>query len=289
MTADGDIPGDALDDVAYLARSENRVRVLRALTETVTKPGQQTPGYDRRGLADATGASRTTLGRVLSEFQDRGWAERNADGEYVATPQGEHVAAAFDPFVRSMETIRDLGDAVAALPTGELSLGPDGDIPIGVHHFEDATIRQPESYDPTFFGRYFADLVADADEVYSVDYVATPEKMMAALEEELYSSGFVTKTVFAETLISHFRDHPGVGPNPEHLEFDGVEIYRYDGHVPCNVFVVDDTVLIENSQVTGLPDGTIIESRDEVVREWAIGVVERYVDASERVRPADLA
>ncbi|MEF8901808.1 MAG: helix-turn-helix domain-containing protein [Halovenus sp.] len=289
MTEDGDVPDDALDDIAYLARSENRVRVLRALTETATKPGHQTPGYDRRDLADATGASRTTLGRILTEFEERGWAERNTSGEYVATPRGEHVAAAFDPFARSMETIRDLGDAVAVLPTGELSLGPDEEIPIGVHHFEDATVRRPESYDPTFFGRYFADLVADAEEIYSVDYVATPEKMMAAIEDELYSSGLVTKTVFAETLISHFRDHPGVGPNPEHLEFDGVEIYRYDGHVPCNVFVVDGTVLLENSQVEEIPDGTIIESRDDVVREWAIAVIERYVAASERVHPEDLA
>jgi ribosomal protein S19E (S16A) len=47
-------------------------------------------------LTDVTDASRPTLGRILHEFEERGWTERTDDG-YVTTAAGEHVVAEFTP------------------------------------------------------------------------------------------------------------------------------------------------------------------------------------------------
>lgn len=283
----GEVPSESLEDIAFLARSENRLQVLAALTATVTPPGKETPSYARRELAGLTGTSRTTLGRILSEFEERGWAQRNTEGEYEATPRGQHVAVEFEPLVHSVEAIRDLGEAVALLPITELSMGPTNDLSVGLHHFANATVSYPDGYDPTFFGRYFADLVEGASSLYWIDYVATPEKMLQAVVEELHVGDLTGEGVFPTFLVDHFKENPGVGPRRRDIEADGMRIFEYDGHIPCNLFVVDDTVLIENSQVDTLPDSTIIESQNETVRAWARAVIDRYIEASERVQPDD--
>jgi len=53
------VPTDAIEDVAYLVRSTNRVRILDALADDPRT---------RRALTEATGASRTTLDRIVNEF-----------------------------------------------------------------------------------------------------------------------------------------------------------------------------------------------------------------------------
>lgn len=287
-----DIPEEpvaALEDIAYLARSENRLHVLETLTAMITPPGQPTPGYSRRQLADMTGTSRTTLGRVLTEFQDRGWARRNTDGEYVATPIGEHVAAEFTPLVRSMEALRGLGETAAIIPRSALS-GPTVEAPaVSIREFSDGTVREPNSYDPTFFGRYFADLVDGAQSVLSMVYVATPQTMLTAFEDELHEGDVHIRATFSSSVTDHILANPEVGPRREHAAHERVEIYRYRDHIPCNLFVIDETVLLENSQVEGVQDGTVIETDNAAVREWAVAVIEHYIEHSELILPEDFS
>lgn len=288
MTPEREVPSEALADVVWLARSENRLLVLAVLTSTVTAPGKETPSYARRELAGLTGTSRTTLGRILSELEERGWAKRNTDGEYEATSRGQHVAAAFEPVVNSVAAIRHLGDAVALLPATELAVGPTDEIEIDLRHFADATVNYPDGYDPTFFGRYFGDLVEGATSLHWIDYVATPEKMMDATAAELHDGDLSGAGVFPTFLVEHFRENPGVGPRRQDLAVEGMAVFEYEGHIPCNLFVIDDTVLIENSQVDECPDSTVIETRNETVRAWAMSVIERYIEASRQVDPEEL-
>lgn len=287
-----DIPGGPdgpLEDIAYLARSENRVTVLETMTSTVTAPGQPTPGYSRRRLIELTGVSRTTLGRILTEFQDRGWARRNDDGEYVVTPIGEHVAAEFDPLVRSMECLQDLGEGASIIPRSELADRPEDSPPISIRHFSDANVRKPDSYDPTFFGRYFANIIEGTHLMYSMVYVATPQNMLTAIERELQVGELSVESVFSSSVTDHILTNPDVGPRREHIEQFDVAMYRHRGHIPCNLFVVDETVFIENSQVDSIPDGTVIETQNPAVRKWALAVIEQYKEESEPIGPADFS
>lgn len=110
MSDDSVSPTHTLEPIAYLARSEHRIRVFQTLTETITKPGLDNPGYDPRDLREETGASEATISRMLNEFQDRGWIERNTNGEYVSTPLGHSIAVAFNPLVESMAAIQHFGE-----------------------------------------------------------------------------------------------------------------------------------------------------------------------------------
>jgi DNA-binding IclR family transcriptional regulator len=67
------VPADALADVDYLSRSDNRVTLLDALAE-----GAAT----RRALAEETGVSRATLDRIVTEFEERDWAERTSPRDW---------------------------------------------------------------------------------------------------------------------------------------------------------------------------------------------------------------
>ena len=60
-----DIPGDILETVAYLSRTENRIEVLEALAE---QPRSS------RALRQVTGVSKATVNRILNEFEERTWA-----------------------------------------------------------------------------------------------------------------------------------------------------------------------------------------------------------------------
>ena len=96
----------ALDEIEFLARSEHRVGVLAALAE---RP------RDRNDLRAATGASSPTMGRILSDFEDRRWVVR--DGRiYRLSLLGTFVADRFADLRGAMETERRLRGVAQWLP-----------------------------------------------------------------------------------------------------------------------------------------------------------------------------
>ena len=95
-----------LDDIAFLARSDHRVGVLDALTEHPR---------DRDDLRGVTGASSPTMGRILSDFEDRRWVVRNGQ-TYELTGLGGFVANRFADLRDAMQTEQKLRDVVPWLP-----------------------------------------------------------------------------------------------------------------------------------------------------------------------------
>lgn len=268
------IPSDRLEDVAYLTRSENRLAVLEALRREVLPSSE---------LRERTGASRPTLNRILRDFEERGWAERTREGGYEATVQGDQIAIEVTRLVDAMETIKTLADIGAVLPTEELW--------ISIRHFRDATVRQPEGFDPAALGRYIAGLLEEATSFYWLTYVGPPASLDDAVKEGVMSGRLTAEGVITESLVEYYGEDPqterfGEWYQTEELQPNteaGIRLYRYDGSLPCNLFVVDDVVLIENSQVSTVDPGTIIESRNHAVRTWARDLIDGYIEDAEQV------
>jgi len=255
---------DALEDIAYLSRSSNRVQLLETLADSP---------HTRSELGDVTGASRTTLGRILAELEDRGWAERTVDGNYAATTRGEHVTREFTPLVEAMESIRDLGDAVNWLPSDELS--------IGLQHFSDATVIRSEPNAPMEMGRYHAELLRDATHVHTLTYIGPPAAVGEAAYDGVVSGRLAAEHVMAGGLVDYIRDHPEEPPPWQEYIEAGARVYRYEGHIPCHLFIADETVHLTKPETD--PSGAVIESTNETVREWAIGLIETYREDAQRV------
>lgn len=258
---------DALEDIAYLTRSGNRVAVLDSLAT-----GPHTPSE----LTDVTDASRPTLGRILNEFEERGWTERTDDG-YVATPTGEHVVTEFSPFARAMTAIRRLGDAVSWLPSDELT--------IGLHHFHDATVRRPDRYDPMDTVDVVTERLWEATEFHVLTHLVAPEPKQKAMLDGVTSGRLDTKIVLTDDLVSYLRDVPKRAAWAREFVAEGARVYRYDDSIPCNLFVIDDTVLVGESHPESGHPYALIESENETVRAWACDLIESYRADADRIVP----
>jgi len=261
------LPEAALEDVAYLSRSVNRVRILERLAEE---------SHTRRGLMDATGVSRTTLGRILNELAERGWAERTTDGRYAATRTGEHVAAAFMPLVDRMATVRSLGEAADWLPASVHEVGLDA--------FRDATVHRPDPNAPLSFARELVDRIEDAGTVRTLTYLAPPEHSVAeVLHERIRDDGVSSEFVLAGGLTEYLVEDPERrGRWRESLEA-GAVVYGYEGYISCNLFVIDGTVLVVNTSPEDGSPGAFVESDDPRVLEWADDLVACYRGEAERL------
>jgi|AntRauTorckE6833_2_1112554.scaffolds.fasta_scaffold05094_2 predicted transcriptional regulator len=256
---------EALEDVAYLARSENRVRILEALS--------QEP-HSRRDLVDVTGVSSATVGRVLQELQSHGWAERTPRG-HLTTPAGDRIVAEFEPFLGAMNAIRHLGDAVEWIPTDELD--------IGLHHFSDVTVRRPDRYDPVDVSDFFIDLLEDAATIDALTHLVPIEAKETTMLDGVRTGRLTVDLVLTKGLLDYLRGRPGHRARWADLVESGATVYGYDDRIPCNLFVIDDFVILGKSHSDSGHPYAFILSENPTIRAWAHDLVDRYRTAAERV------
>lgn len=266
MPGERDPPSkDGLADIAYLARSANRVNILTTLVSG---------SYTSRDLKQATGISRSTLERIVSELEERDWVERTTQGGYTATTAGEFAMSEFAPLADSMTALRTLGDAVNWLPKDALS--------IGLHHFSDATIRAPNSNSATAPAAYMAKLLREATEFACLVRIAPPLGFEIAMRDRAVTGELTTEHVVTEDELAYIAEQPDrVRRWREYLDAE-VDVFCYAGDVPCNLFIIDDTVLVVDRD----PDVcAFIETENDTVRAWARNVIGTYRTEADRLRP----
>ena len=263
--------GDAFEDVAFLVRSENRVQIL----ETIAGGP-----HDRRDLVAATDVSSATVGRVLTELQSRGWAERTRDG-YVATPAGARVTAEFDPFIGAIEAIQHLGDAVDWLPFGELD--------IGLHRFRDVTVRRPADTDPAEVVDFFIDLLREVSTFRALTHLIPVEAKERTMVDGVRGGRLSVDLVITAGLLEYLCEHPDHRARWTELLDAGATASRYDSRVPCNLFVLGDTVILGDSHSDSGHPYAFLLSEDTVIRSWAHDVIDRYRADAEPIDAHTLA
>lgn len=255
-----------LEDIAFLSRSSNRFRVLDALS---------TDPQTRRELETEVDASRPTLQRILADFTDRGWVERTADNEYAPTAKGEHIVARFAPLVEAMRAVQRLDEAVAWLPTGEHA--------IDVEHFSDATVRRSTPTSPIAAADYLAEVVPNASRFTCLAHIAPPVDVSATLLDSVLDGQLTAEMVFTDDLVEYLLTKPDRTARwRRHLE-NGTGVFRYPGYIPCNLFIVDDTVFVGNSHPEVDQACQLIESRDDAVEQWAQSVIESHRTEADRL------
>lgn len=275
MNGTDDVPEEALADIAYLARSPNRVGILLTLVRAPAPP---------RELRERTDTSKTTCNRILNEFAERSWARQTPGGDYEATARGEHVAAQFRPFAESMATIRALGEDLAVLPGNELAWGPDGELTLGMHHFDDATVKWKSPQQQGVGRTELVEAFRTTSTVHTVSDGAPPRRVGEVLQDRLENGGLSGTEVFTTELFEHLRDQPDRPPDWADMIDSGVETYRYDGSTPRNLTVTDESTFVWEGPTAGTY-GVLI-SRSDAVRAWGVDVVERYRDRAERIDPS---
>ncbi|MFA9426012.1 helix-turn-helix transcriptional regulator [Natronorubrum sp. A-ect3] len=247
----------ALEEIEFLALSANRVDVLRLLAER---------GHTRTELASETGASQATLGRILSDFQERSWIRR-VDSEYTATATGELVATGFTDLQAIIETERRLRDVVDFLPAASMTFD--------LKRLANATITTPSQTRPNAPLSRLLELLEDADEVQTVSH-AFNEQTITVVQEQTATDSQLFNGVFSRRAIKALAaDTELRGRLEALLGTDDASVRVLDGDVPLAVMILDDVVYLLLRDEYGVLRASI-DTDDEVVRSWAQDAVDDY-------------
>ncbi|GCF16017.1 hypothetical protein Harman_39520 [Haloarcula mannanilytica] len=245
----------AIEDVAFLIRSQHRIHILQLLSE-----GPQT----RDALLTATGASRVTLSRILSDLEDRNWIDRSYEnGELSITDVG---AAIYEEVAELIETVH-VGNEKSHV-TGQLPIGWRG---LQLRHLVDSEVVVDDAADPMAASRAVADAIAESGSVRVLASTVTQLSMKNGLASRRNGVRPDDQVVFDADATEVCLENDSVTEQWTALEStaETPTFFSYDQPFPCEVYLVDDrTVFL---MTWGKTEGatTVIKSENSRVVEWA--------------------
>lgn len=257
----------SLEEIEFLARSPNRVRVLNALT-------RETMG--RYEIEDTTGVTRATLGRILDDFAERGWVREN-DRQYRTTQLGSYVSRELTNILESFEPVPALNEVAQWFP--EEGFGFDLKSLAG-----STCIRSTKSnaLAPT---AHISKRIRTADRVRLITYSVLPG-IMDECWRGIIEGGLELESVLDGGALDSFGGDPQMIEQAKEMTESGQsEFYVYHGDIPSTVFIVDDVVLLCLSGGGGAPLA-VIETDDESVRSWAASTIDDHRRDGDQLDPS---
>lgn len=258
-----------LDDVKFLVSSKHRIGVMQALAE---QPG------DRNDLRTATGASSPTMGRILSDFEDRHWIERESR-TYRLTGMGDFVANQLDGFLEAMAAERDLRDVSPWLPY-EL----DG---FSVNFLTDAVISYPGPGYPYKPLERHVQLMEETETIRGFGMVLLKASVVEAFFDSVFE-GLEVEMIYPpdvfEAMLSWDPETVAEAVNLDHHT-----VYLHD-NLPnsewCGICVSDDRLSICcYDPETGMLQA-LVDTADQQAYAWGESIVEQYRAEAHRLDEA---
>lgn len=250
---------DPLDTIEYLARSDHRVEVLGAICAEPRTRGEI------RELADA---SRVTVGRIITDLEERDWVER-VGRRYEATTEGRYIAAEFNRLVDNLE-------AFASLPA-VVEWYPDDEPSFDLSRLAGAEVVTAEEGDIIAPMRQALDLIKGADRVRAVANGAAKE-FVHATRVAVEAGARHTLVIPPDTLDALSSDpelRDGVMAGLE----AGLRLLVVDADLPV-LQLADDTVALCSGDHQAM-----IETDDPTVYEWADSYFESLREDATPIRP----
>ncbi|WP_363467026.1 helix-turn-helix transcriptional regulator [Halogeometricum borinquense] len=251
---------DAVEAVAFLARSEHRVRVLELLSD-----GSRT----RDELKMGTSVTRVTLSRILRDLEERGWVRRNHEtSEYCLTAYGKLVYEDFSQLLGTMSVGQSYPDLVERLPTEWF------DFNIGVLAEGERVVS--ENADPMAAPRAVANAVRRASSVRALVGSFTSLPMHAHAEATRQGTDPDAKVVYDSEAAAVALDNPDIRTRWQNIESEHGEAiyYSVEERFPCNVDLIDDEVYLSVGDEHGRTFDVIRCGHPTVVT-WARELFER--------------
>lgn len=245
-----------LDDIRFLVNSSNRADALIALREGTC---------DRDELEATTGASAPTVGRILGDFEERGWVIRDGH-EYELTKPGVFVADHFVTFFDRMNTERSLRDIWQWLP-GEVN-------GFTLEMVAEANVTVVEPGDPYGPANHCASLYRETESLRGFDAALTAPHHFKELYHQIVD-GMDTEIIFppaiSENIASTYPQEAS-----EVLESSSFKLWLHDGLPLYRVLIYDDRVGIGGYD----PDSGVLQVYVDTdapdAREWAESTFESF-------------
>ena len=259
-----DALGAPLEELEFLARSPNRVSVLDVLT--------QGP-IGRYELEETTGVTRATLGRILDDFEDRGWVTED-DRRYETTQLGAYVSREITDLLERFEPVPILNEVAQWFPEE----GFDFDL----GRLAGATIIRATKNNALAPTAHISKRIQTADRVRLITYSVLPGVMESCWQGTVDGDLELESVLDRGAFESFGTDPQLVDQAEELLQTETSAVFLYPGDVPSTVFIVDDAVLLCLSGGEGAPLA-VIETDDEAVRSWAESVIDDHRREGERL------
>ena len=254
---------DAIEAVAFLARSEHRLRVLALLDDGV---------HSRTALGEHTGVSRVTLSRILNDLADRTLIEHDpTENTYALTGFGELVYADFARLLGTVSVGQAVPDVVDRLPTEWFDFE--------LRCLSESTLVAPDSDDPLAAARVVANAVQGASSFHALlgTFISLP---MYTFEDAVRSGDPPDGVVlFDASLTETMVDDADLRNRWRHIEAEigSTVYYTVDDPVPCSIDLIDgDTVFltVDREQHSGFD---ILRCTHPAVVRWARETIERQL------------
>ncbi len=258
----------ALEAIQFFANSANSVRVFEALANGVTTSST---------LAERTGASRSTVARILDEGESRGWIDSEGS-EYELTYIGEFMIEKFRTYLRTVEGAQQLGEAMNYLPEPARELD--------IRHLRDAEITVPTTDWPNARLNRALELYETGDTYRGLTQIG-PHVLVQRLADLVDRGQLEVEGVIeAEFIEGVLNDPERVGP--WQTLADG--IWVYEGRIPLNMHIIDETVVLWLASVHGdeWDQYGLLETEHPSVMRWAESVYQEYRREAEPLDPAML-
>lgn len=253
----------ALDEIAFLANSANRVAALQALTEAPRT---------RYELEDALGISRATVGRILHDFEANAWIQRTGQ-TYESTPIGAWVCTAFTRLLRVMETECRL--------RGVLPWFPIDAVGFDIEWLRGAEIVRPTQSNP------MAPIDRAVELLRTGTHVRILTTQVVAAFFDLLRKGVVygdttQEGVATPEVYETIMNDPELAAAFQDMCQVETTAFFIAADVPLILHIVDEKVLIGLIDDEGTPRAAIISDNDTVYA-WAVKTFETYRAKSEPV------
>lgn len=249
---------DPHEEISYLVRSENRVRVLNTLSREPKS---------KRGVVEETGVSGVTAGRIIDGFLERGWV-READDAYDTTEVGDLLATDYRRLLESMDLACRMGPVIDHVPLD--------DVGFDVRNLTDAAVSNPETFDPLRAMDRQMQLFREADHVRAFTH-RLPNFLGEVIYEEVIDGNLTFEIVFEASLTDRILDTPDLRELMAEAIQSGADVYRADEdtYIPHHAGTFDDLVAIAVHDDAGsICLG--IETRTESIYEWVTDTFESY-------------
>jgi predicted transcriptional regulator len=257
-----------LDDIAFLANSENRVMVLQMLVEAPQSHDE---------IRDQIDASRVTTARILREFEERNWITRSGQ-ECTITLTGEWVSDEFTHLIDQMEAERRLRESLQWLPLDLLTFE--------IKRLHDAELMVLEESDATAIIRRILEFRRSSDRIRGITRVVAPVFIENDWESTVHGDTRLEMIITPEVLDAIRNHSTSAQQLREMLDEPDVHISVYED-IPISVGIVDNEVGIDLTDEQGVVKGGLVTG-DETIHKWAVDLYETCRDNARPVNPDDI-
>ena len=251
------LDGPTVEDVQYLTGSRTRLLLLDRLSAGPV---------DRRDLRDDLDISQPTTSRTLAAFEDRGWVTHEGR-EFRTTPVGSFLAEVLGTFLEHVETAGRLADMVQWFPEDGFGFDLDRLATAEIVTTDDADVGAPIDQ--------LARELQDASHVVALSHGITRsllQRQWGPADRQPPAGTWV----FDSDVLELLRDDPEMRAAARGAIGSGrMTYYCYDGDVPYNVVVTDQTVNLCLTGGDGAPNAEI-QTADESVLAWAEETIAAY-------------